>query len=193
MPATDETRSLLKVIYSGLKKNFSTEAVSFDTTVRNPSRILRLYSTINRKGENTADRPWRESFHWPIEQWIQVRPAQIERLAKRFEKVRPVPTPQHVNYSPNHGDGDFSTLDVVRWFTAHGLYEHPLDDNKHAVVCPWEAEHTSSNPNDTIIFEADGGWPGFFCHHSHCEGRNIRDVLVLFGDADAFCSRRFQA
>ena len=40
--------------------------------------------------------------------------------------------------------------------------------------------HTSVSPrsgSDSIIFEADHSWPGFFCHHDHCSDRNIRDVI----------------
>jgi len=189
MPATAETKAILKVIYSGLDEMLSDDAVSFDTTVRNPSRILRLYGTTNRKGATTDDRPHRKSFHLPIEQWHQVRPRQVEKLGKRFEKPKPVVDQRE--FTPVSGSGDYSSLDAVRWFSSHGLYEHHLEDNKHAVVCPWEYEHSESNPNDTIIFEADTSWPGFHCHHAHCEGRKIRDVIALFGDADQFCTRRF--
>ena len=90
------------------------------------------------------------------------------------------------------GSGDFSTLNVVRWFAAHGLYEHHIEENKHSVVCPWESEHSDVHPNDSIIFDGDGSWPGFHCKHSHCDGRNIRDVISLFGDADAYCREAFK-
>ena len=95
-----------------------------------------------------------------------------------------------------HGTGDYSTLDIVSWFQAHSHYIGLLKDNAHAVDCPWIAEHTSAGPptgSDTVIFENGDGWPGFYCHHSHCAGRNITDVLSAWGDADVFCTQQWRA
>jgi len=92
------------------------------------------------------------------------------------------------------GKGDYSSLDIVSWFQSQGLYLNHLEDNKHAVICPWQHEHTvrsQDNGGDTIIFEADGGWPGFYCHHHHCEDRRIKDVMILLGDADEFCHSKW--
>ena len=189
LPATSQTKAMFKVIYQGLKKMFSDDLVEFDATVRNPSRILRLYGTTNSKGIATDQRPHRKAFHLPIDEWHQVRPRQVEQLARRLDK--PKQMVQQRELTPITGAGDYSSLDAVRWFSAHGLYEHHLEDNIHAVACPWEHEHSGSSPNDTIIYETDGGWPGFYCHHAHCEGRRIRDVIALLGDADQFCTRRF--
>jgi hypothetical protein len=90
------------------------------------------------------------------------------------------------------GGGDYATLDVIAWFASHGLYRGHIRDNVHAVICPWIDEHTTPSPangGDTVTFEADDGWPGFHCKHSHCSGRTIRDVIEVLGDADAFCAR----
>ena len=93
---------------------------------------------------------------------------------------------------PISGDGYYSTLDIVSWFSAHGLYKRPSHEHgKHYVTCPWLNEHsTGDHPSktDTVIWEADGRWPNFHCSHAHCEGRGIRDVLNHMGDADAFCA-----
>jgi hypothetical protein len=80
---------------------------------------------------------------------------------------------------------------VVAWFAAHGLYRGHIRDHLHAVTCPWSEEHSTPSPangGDTVIFESDGGWPGFDCKHRHCAERTIRDVMQALGDADAFCA-----
>jgi hypothetical protein len=62
------------------------------------------------------------------------------------------------------------------------------------VRCPWDAEHSSIDSDHstaTVIWESDGGWPTFHCSHDHCDGRTIRDVMAIWGDADAFCARQF--
>lgn len=43
------------------------------------------------------------------------------------------------------------------------------------IECPWEHEHSSSSPRDTMVsFSADTG-PGFSCLHDHCRDRHWRD------------------
>ncbi len=50
LPNSDATRGMLTALYRGLRHDFADETVSFDPTVRNPSRIWRFYGTVNRKG-----------------------------------------------------------------------------------------------------------------------------------------------
>lgn len=93
------------------------------------------------------------------------------------------------------GAGDYTTLDVVAWFSAHGHYGKPRADGKHAVLCPWADEHSDdqgAESPDTVVWPADGGWPTFHCSHAHCVGRTLQTVMDLWGDADRFCSGTFE-
>jgi hypothetical protein len=56
-----------------LAATFDTDAVKVDTTVGNASRISRLPGTLNRKGENTQERPHRRCklLSYP-EEWMPV-------------------------------------------------------------------------------------------------------------------------
>ena len=51
----------LKRLGDALSRRFSDAAVGIDRTVFNPSRIWRVYGTLNLKGENTPDRPHRRA------------------------------------------------------------------------------------------------------------------------------------
>ena len=107
-------------------------------------------------------------------------------------KVHQFPTPGRAGQL---GGGEYASLDVVAWFQAHGLYLKPKEGRPlcHLVTCPWEAEHTEPGGTGTAVFEAEGEtWPSFECLHSHCTGRRIHDVLVLWGDADRFCAQPFR-
>ena len=193
LPADEELRADLKVIYAGLAAEIDSPEVHFDQTVRNPGRILRVPGSLNLKGgearEVTVELPSR---------WRQITRRDLTRLAN-FYRID-TPAAAHTAGSPRttapqFGAGDYRSLDVVAWFTAHGHYLHHLEERTHAVRCPWVAEHTGSSPpqgGDSIIFETDGSWPGFFCHHAHCAGRDIRQVLEAWGDADHFCAVAFQ-
>ena len=52
---------LVHRVLKALAKRFDCDAVSLDTKVANASRICKLYGTVSRKGESTAERPHRVS------------------------------------------------------------------------------------------------------------------------------------
>jgi hypothetical protein len=188
----DDVAEMLTTIYRGLRRDFSTEAVEFDPTVRNPARIWRLYGTINRKGIPTPNRPHRTAVAVIPGRWEAVSPRLIEALADSYARtLRAHPVAGSGGQLPVVGEGDYRSLDVVGWFAGHGAYRRHLGHGKHAVMCPWAHEHSiEAGPLDTstVVWEASGNWPSFYCSHAHCEGRSIRDVLALWGDADAYCA-----
>lgn len=197
LPNDRATTDMLRLIYQGMRHEFSTDEVLFDPTVRNASRIWRLYGSVNRKGEPTVDRPHRVAEVALPSRWNAVSPDQVRQLAHRYQTEQE----HHRRVEPQGpavkvgGKGDFRTLDVVRWFTAHGMYRRDLGSGKHAVVCPWDDEHSSRDPDfsaATVVWEATGNWPNFHCSHAHCDGRGIRDVMNKLGDADAHCARQFK-
>jgi hypothetical protein len=197
LPNNDQTAQLLRRIYEKLAQAFTTPTVHFDTKVRNPSRVFRLYGTVNRKGLFTEARPHRQSDVLMPSVWAEVAWEQLVALDQYFFSIEvsaELSDSQPVFFDCP-GRGDYKTLDVVTWFKHHGCYKRlSAQPGKHYVICPWVFEHSSADSpekTDSIIFEADGGWPGFYCSHAHCEGRTIRDVLRLWRDADHFCSRTY--
>lgn len=198
LPVTRETNEMITTIYGGLFADFSAADVIFDRSVRNPSRIWRLYGTTNRKGMPTADRPHRVAIIAIPRDWRVVDPRKLDALAnvyaKRNELIVPPsrPKPPPIPARRDGLRGDLKTLDVIAWFAAHDAYLRPLGRGKHAVSCPWSHEHsTQGGPLDssTVAWEAQSdAWPSFHCSHAHCQGRRIRDVLDLWADADGFCS-----
>lgn len=199
LPNTDEIREQLASIYAGLHRRFADAVVGFDRTVRNAGRICTLYGTVKRKGPGTTDHPHRQSWIAVPHEWRQVHPRMVARLADGYAREAAQKAPRRpveaAGVAIASGAGDYASLDVVALFQAHGLYVRHIRDHIHAVRCPWTAEHSTESPQDggdTVIFEMDGGWPGFFCHHHHCAGRNIRDVIAMFPDADHYCARTFE-
>lgn len=92
----------------------------------------------------------------------------------------------------------YENLDIVALFKAHDQYGKDLGGGKHAVVCPWESDHTEKrmpSDSDTVIWESSNGqlWPQFCCLHGHCYGkRGIAQVIDQMGDAGDYCSGKFQ-
>lgn len=197
-PNTREVAEMLRAMYRGLKDYFSIPGfVAFDSTVCNPGRILPLYGTKKRKGQDTRDRPHRHSGVWipPHPHWKQIPLKYIEALANTFEAQRSrveAPLRRAKVGAVARGKGDYATLDIVAWMSAHGLYGGHIRNNMHAIRCPWEDEHSVVQPpmtGDTIVFESGPGWPTFKCQHNHCACRTIHDLIDLFGDADRYCAR----
>ena len=203
LPNTPDVRDMLAAIYTGLDQDVSTDSVKFDRTVRNAGRIFPLYGSKKRKGVPTHERPHRFSriLEWPP-RLQQITITAIEALANYYARRAPHQASEkstHETHQRIDGDGDYRTLDIVAWFAAHGLLRRPLSTYqgipRYAARCPWEDEHSSPSHDmdtSTVIFEAGEGWPGFSCSHAHCEGRSIRDVLQVLGDADVFCSRSWK-
>ena len=55
------TNKLVEKVLKALNARFGNAAVGIDTSVFNPSRILKVYGSVARKGEHTDERPWRLS------------------------------------------------------------------------------------------------------------------------------------
>jgi hypothetical protein len=195
LAASDVTALALRAMYRGMREEFSTGEVLFDASVHNFSRIWRCYGTLNRKGEATAERPHRVATVDIPARWDAVSPRQVAALAalyrdRDFRRIRSSAPPRR---GATNGHGNYSTLDVVVWFAAHGVYKRQLASGKHAVTCPWVGEHSTTDEpcgTDTVIWEADPPqvWPQFHCSHAHCEGRTIRDVMALWADVDDHCA-----
>ena len=199
LPNNPETREQLRLIYTGLATEFSDDEVQFDRAVRNPARLCTLYGTVKRKGVDHPERPHRRATCQVPRDWRQVHPLQVAGLANLYARQTRQEAPGAATRPARplgvRGQGDYRSLDVVAWFAAHGAYRGPLAGQVHGVRCPWSGEHSTPSPqngSDTVVFATAGdGWPGFACKHSHCAGRDIRDVMALWGDADAFCATAF--
>jgi hypothetical protein len=194
LPNDAETRERLRTLYQGLANEFSDDLVKFDPKVRNAARICTLYGSIKRKG--AARSLHRRSQAWIPRDWRQVRPRHFDVVVEFYARQQKTVEADHRPAVKIDGDGDYSTLDVVRWFQVHGQYHKPTGDHgKHFVRCPWESEHSDgidAQVTDTVVWEAEGNWPTFHCSHAHCEGRTIRDVLQVWGDADQFCGQAWR-
>jgi hypothetical protein len=61
LPNDSETLKLCKNFIAAIKERFESEEVKIDTAVTNAARLIRLWGTLNIKGENTDERPHRYS------------------------------------------------------------------------------------------------------------------------------------
>lgn len=186
---------------------FKTEHAKVDTGVYNPSRIMRMIGTLNMKGENTTERPYRLAM--TISDYSSILPAYdvLELFKDEISSV-------NNTYSKSQGSNfhnstatskddysiyknDIRTLNIVALAKNHDLYCRQINNNTHAILCPNRSEHTdnSDGTGATVIFQ-DGFPPsvGFKCHHDHCQHISTSKFLNYFDpiEVDALCTRPFE-
>jgi len=181
-----------KRLYAELVKKYSDDAIKLDAAVKNPGRLTRLYGSINRKGKSTPELQQRTSAIWMPESYDKISYDAMWNTVLDYgaDKTPEKTTVSGHRYTGSTGSGDYKTLDTVGWFSSLGLYIEHIQDNIHAVHCPWAGEHTTdSTSGDCIVYSDD---PGFHCKHGHCSGRTLWDVVSYLDGADSFCSRQFK-
>lgn len=61
LPNSEEAKDVVARALQTIKAECPVAGVKVDTSVSNASRITRLYGTLNTKGTDTVERPWRRS------------------------------------------------------------------------------------------------------------------------------------
>lgn len=176
--ATPENTETIKKFLQVLSMIFSDEHIDVDEKVFNLARISKLPGTMACKGENTLDRPWRQSMivHVPSE----VKATDIAY----FKKVAAMfPEEEKPNRYNNYSSEKF---DLVEFLNKHGIgytTQRVAGGTKYILEhCPFNDQHKHK---DAVIFQRDSGAIGFLCFHNSCSGKTWRDVRLLF-EPDAY-------
>jgi len=65
LPNNAETHKLIVNAMAAIKAKFDNDKVEIDPAVVNPARLMKIYGTFGRKGDNVSDRPHRVSGLFP--------------------------------------------------------------------------------------------------------------------------------
>ena len=164
LPNDPASASLVKGVLLHLKQLFP----MVDSTNHNASRVCKLYGSMARKGENTAERPWRRSEVLSESSLATVAPSLLHDLA--LEYLVPITTPK----------ADDENLSVLLGFLTH--YNVALRSEARRITggwqieveCPWIDEHGDEGKRDTVC-STIGGKLGFSCLHGHCGERKWKE------------------
>ena len=200
LPNDNAMKTVMERCLKALGAQFNDDQVEVDRTTFNASRIWKLYGTNVCKGDSLPDRQHRLASIAEAPESLDMVPLELlEQLAELAPQTHVTKPRSGVNGHKRDSqrvNGDYTTLDVVAWFGAHGHYGGLLESDKHAVLCPWSDQHTDIRPagdSDTVIWDpVDDKWARFHCSHAHCIDRCLDDVMLLWGDADSYCSIEFQ-
>jgi len=174
LPNDEPTRLRIERALKAVAARFTDGGVKVDEAVYNAARIWKLYGTVAVKGDATADRPHRRAA-------LEMVPWAFEHVPREALDALAGMAPEAAGVMRLSGRAPLAPIDLVAVTQEHGLYRRALHGGKHAVTCPWNAEHSGeSGLTETAIFEPRGpGEPwGFKCQHAHCAARTIRDLLA---------------
>ena len=79
LPNNEASDVLIHRCLKALNSRFSDDAVGVDTTVKNASRITKIYGTVSRKGDDTRERPHRRSRLLEVPDRLLVVPVDLLR------------------------------------------------------------------------------------------------------------------
>ncbi len=183
---------LVKRCLVALDQQFSDDYTSVDTTVFNPSRIVKLYGTRAEKGDDCPDigRPHRLSRTLSVpDSFEPVSTELLEALAGEVETKQAAPVAQASRSATTPGSSRAWTKERVQQFIDDHLSHcspqaaQPYDSGWKWVlgVCPFNPEHTDRSAVVTI--KADGVL-GFRCQHDGCKGNNWKALRAKYDPPD---------
>ncbi|MBP1929152.1 hypothetical protein J2741_001699 [Methanolinea mesophila] len=170
LPNDDPGRNLVKRCMEVLSALFSDGTSTIDTANYNAARIWKLYGTVSRKGDHTAERPHRRSRLVRVpDDLVVVNSELLEHLASLLPERAPPP--------PRKNQG----IDLAAWLYEHSMgvrAEKPYQGGTLFVLeeCPFSGSHRDG------AFAIQFGNGAIFagCHHASCGGgvqrwKDLRD------------------
>jgi hypothetical protein len=176
LPNTPETAALLTDLYVGLAKEFGTELVKFDVTVRSAAQLMRVPLSFNYKAGRFSEILTMPEILAPVS--LETIQAVVEELRTKYSKGRGMPA---------HGTGivvgreggwtsermeallDFHGIDYgLRKLTPQGMTMWILRP------CPFNEDHALTSP---AVFVTPKGWPRFKCRHDSCATNHWKQFL----------------
>lgn len=181
LPNDDASRRLIEQVTQAFDLRFSDDVITVDASVVNAARICRLPGTLNLKGDDVPERPHRIArlLELPETSASPITPEQLLSAAS----LAPEPPARR----PSSG----SALDLDAWLRDHSIRAHgplPWRDATKFILdeCPWNAEHQDRS---AYVVQFSNGALAAGCHHNGCQGRDWRDLRLIF-EPDAYNERR---
>ncbi len=114
LPNDEVATGLVKSCLATLDALFSNEQVTVDTANYNAARIWKLYGTVSRKGDNTAERPHRRARLLAVPDERTVVP--LERLTHLAGLL-----PKEEEPAPKRTNGTGAAIDLAAWLLDHNI------------------------------------------------------------------------
>jgi len=195
LPNDNCSTDIISRVLKALSRRFSNPAVQIDETVYNAGRICKAYGTFARKGDHTAERPYRLSRMIDVPDPVAPVPVTLlEQLAAEVQA--PAASANGNSYAAAHAAAmkPFE-FNVETWMAKVGLVVEKGPANYRGgrrwtlAACPFDASHTDGS---AAVFERGDGVLGFKCQHNGCRGKGWKDVRRHL-DPDYVAQEQWQA
>lgn len=183
LPVNDD--GLIKRVLGALSQRYTTAEHKVDEKVFNPARISKIYGTLTRKGEDTAERPHR------VSRILRAPDALVVVSRDKLEALSPSVAARSVTSPPANGNGSYSPstmrseFSLDEWISQHIPDAIPMtwsEGRKWLIqVCPFNSEH---DRREAYITEKHGGMIAAGCQHESCF-KSWRDLRARF-EPDAY-------
>jgi len=162
LPNDEESADLVKGCLAVLDTLFSDGTVSVDAANFNAARIWKLYGTTSRKGDNTPDRPHRQSRVLSVPAGVElVTAGQLRDLAGLLPRADPGTASR----------GKSGSIDLREWLSSHGIAvrsEKPWQGGTLFALeeCPFSSAHRDG----AFAIQFSSGAVHAGCQHASCGG-----------------------
>ncbi len=174
LPNDQDSTNLVKAVLKTLSDLFSTPQAKLDTSVYDPSRIVKAYGSMSAKGDNTETRPHRRSriLSKPGEEYQVVHVDQLIALVsdnavvshaqvRASEELARVQS-FNANIEPDR---------VTEFLDFHGIENKGMEEeaDRYKWVmdhCPFNEDHRSKDA--AVFLYKEKGNLGFHCFHESC-------------------------
>ena len=191
--SSDKTKDKIKLVLNLLDQKFSNEHSKIDVTVYNPSRITRLYGTLNCKGDNTSDRPYRQSRLLYVPNKISDGLTE-ENLNTLISKLKESLPNQETKIATKNGEFAVEKPYVLakgeEWLKCYNLEYYSSKDDKYGNKlypfknCPLK-DH-SNNDSGACFTITRYGRCRFKCLHASCASKTINDFISKYPCPEEF-------
>ena len=171
---TEANKLLMQTVLQVLDLYFSNGKCDIDKTVFNASRITKLYGTDSKKGNNTDDRPHRQSSILKVPKAIKETPYQL-----LLKVAGMMPAPEEKTYQNNYGKDRFDLKSFIRENNIKVKSELNFQGGTKYILdhCLFDHSHKSK---DAALFELQNGAVAYKCLHNSCSGYKWQDVRKMF-------------
>jgi hypothetical protein len=177
LPNDQASENLIKRVLKVLAQRFDDPAVRVDQSLFNASRIIKLFGSIARKGDNVPDRPHRLSRIIDAPSILQPVPRE---LLEEFAACYAPPAPPRSQPRSGARTGQYAPFDLEGFISRHldALPPQEYRGGRKWVLahCPFDATHT----RDAAVYQYADGSLGFKCFHNSCANYHWEDVRAKF-------------
>lgn len=175
-----KNRNPLKQFLTALAKKYDNEKANIDQKVVNPSRLVKLYGTMARKGKEKSDRPHR--YATIMEGGDNPKPVKSEQL----QKFAPEPIDKPNEDKPD-GKSESGFLDVRSYLEHYG--KKILDEKPHGSATLYVLEKCLFNPKhgrkEAAIGQGEKGVLFYHCFHNSCKPCTWREARQRISGNDS--------